>query len=99
MNAFCNPNREAAGAWDHEAPQESLPPWLQRFYDGLDVWVASPYGLAGPYKLSHGGAQGDSTAPPGAAVPARRVLAIRPPGLDGVCCRRPCALVELPGRS
>ena len=59
-NAFCNPNREAAGAWDHEAPEESLSPWLHRFYDGLDVWVASPYGLAGPYKLSHGGAQGDN---------------------------------------
>ena len=53
-------DREAAGAWDQEAPEESLSPWLQRFYDGLDVWVASPYGLAGPYKLSHGGAQGDS---------------------------------------
>ena len=59
-NAFCNPDREAARAWGHEAPEESLSPWLQRFYDGLDVLVASPYGLAGPYKLSHGGAQGDS---------------------------------------
>ena len=27
---------------------------------GLDVSVASPYGLAGPYKVSHGGVQGDS---------------------------------------
>ena len=46
--------------WDHEATEESLSPWLQRLYDGLHVWVASPYGLAGPYKLSHSGAQGDS---------------------------------------
>ena len=59
-NALCNPVRRAAEAWDHEAPEESLSPWLQRFYDGLDVWVASPYGLAGPYKLSHGGAQGNT---------------------------------------
>ena len=59
-NALCNPDQEAAGAWDHEAPEESLSPWLQRFYDRLDLWVASPYGLAGPYKLSHGGSQGDS---------------------------------------
>ena len=59
-NAFCNPDREAAGAWDHEAPQESLSPWFQCFYDGLDGWVASPYSLVGPYKLRHGGAQGDS---------------------------------------
>ena len=59
-NAFCNPDREAAGGWNHGAPEESLSPWLQRFYDSLDVWVASPYGLVGQYKLSHGGAQGNS---------------------------------------
>ena len=58
--AFCNPEREAAGAGNHEAPKESLAPWLKNFYDVLDVWVASPYGLAGPYKLGHGGAQRDS---------------------------------------
>ena len=46
-NALCNPNREAAGAWDHEAPEESLPPLLKNCYDGLDLWVASPYGLIG----------------------------------------------------
>ena len=45
--------------WDHEAPEDSLSPWLQNLYDGLDVWVASPYSLAGPYKVRHGGAQGD----------------------------------------
>ena len=27
-NPFCNLNREAAGAWDHEASQESLSHWL-----------------------------------------------------------------------
>ena len=59
-NAFCNLDCEAAGMWDHEAPEESLSPWLQNFYDGLDVWVASPYGLVGLYKLRHGGAEGDS---------------------------------------
>ena len=37
-NAFCNPDREAAGSWDHEASEESLSPWLHNFYDGLDVW-------------------------------------------------------------
>ena len=59
-NALCNPDQEVVVAWDHEAPEESLLPWHQRFYDGLDVWVASPYGLAGPYHLRHGGAQCDS---------------------------------------
>ena len=58
-NAFCNPNREAAGAWDPEAPEESPSLWLRKFYDGLDVRVASPYGLLGPYKLHHGGAEGN----------------------------------------
>ena len=36
-NAICTPGQEAAGAWDHKAPEESLSPWLQSFYDGLDV--------------------------------------------------------------
>ena len=60
MNALGNSDREAARAWGREAPEESLSPWLENFYDGLDVWVASTYGLAGPYKLRHGGAQGES---------------------------------------
>ena len=60
MNAFCNADREAAGAWNHEAHEESLSPWLQNFYDGLDVWVASPNGLVGLHKLRHGGARGES---------------------------------------
>ena len=59
-NALCNLDREMARAWDNIAPAESLSPWLQRFYDALDVCVASPYVLTGPYKLSHGGAHGDS---------------------------------------
>ena len=59
-NAFCTPDRGASGAWDHKALEESLSPWLQGFYHGLDVWVASPYTPAGPYKLRHGVAQGDS---------------------------------------
>ena len=37
VNAFCNPDCDAAGAWDHKAPEESLLPWLQHFYDGVDV--------------------------------------------------------------
>ena len=59
-NAFCNPDQEAAGAWAQEAPHESLSAWFRRLYDGLDVWVASPYVPAGPYTLRHGGSRGDS---------------------------------------
>ena len=59
-NAFCNPDCEGVGVWDHKVPKEVRSPWLQNFYDGLDVWVASPYGLAGPYKLRYCRAQGDS---------------------------------------
>ena len=58
-NALCNPNPAAAGVRDHEVPEESLSPRLHNLYDGLDVWVASPYGQAGPYKLCHVGVQGD----------------------------------------
>ena len=55
-----NPNRERARAWGHKAPQESPLLWRHNFHDGLDMWVASPYALAGRYKLPHGGAHGDS---------------------------------------
>ena len=59
-NACCNLDREATGAWDHEAPEESVSPGLQDLYNELHVRVASLYSLAGPYKLRHGGAQGDN---------------------------------------
>ena len=59
-NVFCNPNRSGRDALDHQAPEESPSPWLLCFYDTMEVWVASPYSLAGPYYLAHGGAQGDN---------------------------------------
>ena len=35
--AFCNPDHSGG-----EAPEELPSPWLQRFYDAMEVWVASP---------------------------------------------------------
>ena len=32
---------------------------MQRFYDTIEVWAASPYSLVGPYHRAHGGAQGN----------------------------------------
>ena len=70
-NAFCNPDREAAGAWDPEAPEESPLSWLHNFYNGLDVWAASPYGPRGPLQAAprrglgrqpEGGRNGQSTS-------------------------------------
>ena len=34
--------------------------FLEAFYSPLRVYVVSPVGLAGPYRLLHGGGQGDS---------------------------------------
>jgi hypothetical protein len=58
-NAFCNvPRGAAAVVAGTDAPE--LAPWLQQFYGAMDVYVVTPHGLAGPYHLQHGGAQGDS---------------------------------------
>ena len=38
----------------------ALQPWYGDFYAHLNVFVQSLFGLVGPYKLLHGGAQGDS---------------------------------------
>ena len=57
-NAFCKLQRESL--------QQVCPgvirvdPWYQSFYGKLSIYVQSPYGLLGPYRMLHGGAQGDS---------------------------------------
>ena len=37
-------------------------PWYQSFYGKLSIYLQSPSGLVGPYRMLHGGAQGDSMA-------------------------------------
>ena len=37
--------------------------WAENFFGSLSVYVVSPFGLAGPYPVGHGGAQGDSMGP------------------------------------
>ena len=39
------------------APQEALSPWLHCFHDSLELCVASPGALVGPYHVVHQGAQ------------------------------------------
>ena len=35
-------------------------PWHKSFYGKLRIYLQLPYGLVGPYRMLHGGAQGDS---------------------------------------
>lgn len=58
-NAFCNiPRRELPELLDELCP--TFASWIQRFYDALSVYVVTPHGLTEPYRLLHGGGQGDS---------------------------------------
>ena len=38
----------------------ALDPWYQSYYDRLAVYIQTPFGPVGPYRMLHGGAQGDS---------------------------------------
>lgn len=58
-NAFCNIPRSDAGLLV-EATNPHLGDWLQRFYAPFSVFVVTPHGLTQPYKMKHGGGQGDS---------------------------------------
>ena len=57
-NTFCNMHRE----WlQHMCPNGTcIDPWYQFFSGKLRIFVQSPYGLVGPYRMLHGGARGDS---------------------------------------
>ena len=57
-NAFSNVHR---GGLQEMCPDDiALDPLYQSFYDRLAVYVQTPFGLVGPYRMLHGGAQGDS---------------------------------------
>ena len=58
-NAYCNiPRCDLPALLDDTCP--TLAPWLQRFYDAFQVYVVTPHGLTTPYRMAHGGGQGDS---------------------------------------
>ena len=57
-NAFCNVQRESLQQVCPDGIR--VDPWYQSFYGRLSIYVQSPYGLVGPYRMLHGGAQGDS---------------------------------------
>ena len=58
-DAFCNiPRADLPAVVGAFAPGAGE--YLEAFYAQLKVYVVTPYGLAGPYRLQHGGAQGDS---------------------------------------
>jgi hypothetical protein len=52
------PRTSASVVVGPDAP--GLADWLQQLYGAMHVYLVTPYGLAGPYPLLHGGAQGDS---------------------------------------
>ena len=56
-NAFCNVQR---GGQQEMCPDAiAVDPWYHSFDDRLAVYVHTPLGLVGPYRMLHGGAQGD----------------------------------------
>ena len=58
-DAFCNVPREDTSALLGDiAPR--LGTWLQRFYGNLRIRTATPHGLTDPFRMAHGGGQGDS---------------------------------------
>lgn len=53
------PPREAAAAlFDQSYP--GFASWLTEYYAPLEVHVSTPHGLTAPYRLAHGGGQGDT---------------------------------------
>ena len=58
-NAFCNTIRKNM---DSLFPSDALhvEEWAERFFNSFEIYVVSPFGLAGPYTMRHGGSQGDS---------------------------------------
>ena len=57
-NAFCNVQQ---GGLQAMCPHDiALDPWYQSFHDRLAVYVQTPFGLVGPYRIIHRGAQADS---------------------------------------
>lgn len=58
-NAFCNISHEDAPAVLNPLHPE-LGEWMQQFYGALQVHVITPFGLTPPYRIAHGGGQGDS---------------------------------------
>ena len=58
-NAFCNIPRESCDElMGDDTP--GLGEWLRQFYDALEVYVMTPFGMTDAYRMRHGGAQGDS---------------------------------------
>ena len=54
--AFCNMQREGLPQVTPVEQGIGLQLWNRDFYAGLEVYVQTPFGLVGPYKLLHGGA-------------------------------------------
>ena len=59
-NAFCNLNRDNLPTLFPDTTNMGFGSWAKSFFDSLQVFLQTPYGLAEPYFLKQGGAQGDS---------------------------------------
>ena len=57
---FCNVLRLGLDALAEHFLGLSIERWCSAFYGSMSVFMVSPWGLDGPYPISHGGAQGDS---------------------------------------
>ena len=69
-NAFCNVNREALrGYLMDDPPLEHVGELTRWFFDGLMVYLQTPFGLAPPYYMKQGGIQGDSMGVGGYLIP------------------------------
>ena len=59
-NAFCNLNRVDLQALLRDFPALDCGDWVDWFYSSFACYVQTPYGLAEPYAVRQGAAQGDS---------------------------------------
>ena len=58
-DAFCNiPREDAPALLEDIAP--GLARWMQSFYGRLSIRTITPHGLTDPFRMLHGGGQGDS---------------------------------------
>ena len=69
-NAFCNVNRDALRGYLMDDPSlEHVGVLTKWFFDGLMVYLQTPYGLAPPYYMQQGGIQGDNMGVGGYLIP------------------------------
>ena len=59
-DAFCNTVRPGLGAVCWSLGMLEIAEWAEGFFGRFRVGVVTPFGLGRPYRMAHGGAQGDN---------------------------------------